>query len=165
LIQTFGDDDVQGPPQPSHTFRPTCVALIRVLAILLALIPAPACRKSPDRSEAPQTSAAPQTQLRTELYFGLSKPDGGTVSAAEWDQFLARDVTPRFPEGLTVLDAAGQYQTQSGQLTREDTKLLILIHPAGPEKEKAIGDVIARYKELFRQESVLRVSAPAKVSF
>mgnify|MGYP001066167010 CR=1 FL=1 len=139
--------------------------VVQILGLLLALFPTPACKKSLERPEAPQTAAPQQAQLRTELYFGLSKPDGGMVSAAEWDQFLAREVTPRFPDGLTVLDAAGQYQTQSGQLTREKTKLLILIHPANPEKEKAIGEVIARYKEIFRQESVLRVSAPARVSF
>src|SRR5437016_3726037 len=51
---------------------------------------------------------------RTELYFGRSIPGGGEVSAAEWQRFLADVVTPRFPNGFTIVDAAGQYREKKG---------------------------------------------------
>ena len=44
------------------------------------------------------------------LYFGTQTPDGA-VTAEQWTQFLATDVTPRFPRGLTVWPAAGQWQS------------------------------------------------------
>src|SRR6185503_16288331 len=39
---------------------------------------------------------------RTELYFGSSKPDGSVVTEAEYQLFVNNEVTPRFPDGLTV---------------------------------------------------------------
>jgi hypothetical protein len=39
----------------------------------------------------------------------LSKLDGSLVSSEQWQQFLDRHITPRFPEGLTVIEASGQY--------------------------------------------------------
>src|SRR6476660_1905311 len=48
----------------------------------------------------------------TKLYFGLGPfdhPDQG-VSEADWRGFLDREVTPRFPDGLSVLDVYGQWQ-------------------------------------------------------
>ena len=38
------------------------------------------------------------------MFFGRGKPGGGTVSDGEWRDFLAAEVTPRFPDGLTVVD-------------------------------------------------------------
>ena len=42
-----------------------------------------------------------------QLFFGRSTIEGGEVSDEAWAAFLADTVTPRFPDGLTVLDAAG----------------------------------------------------------
>ena len=50
---------------------------------------------------------------KEELYFGLSKPAGGTVTEAEWQLFLNLVITPRFPTGLTVVAAEGQYLNSS----------------------------------------------------
>ena len=47
---------------------------------------------------------------RTELFFGTAKPDGTAVTEAEWTAFLADEITPRFPDGLTVLSGMGQWQ-------------------------------------------------------
>lgn len=51
--------------------------------------------------------------LRTELFFGLSKPDG-EVTEEELQQCLAQHITPRFPEGLTVVTGLGQCSNASG---------------------------------------------------
>jgi hypothetical protein len=54
--------------------------------------------------------AASAAQLRTTLYFGMTRPTGA-VSELEWQIFLRDEVTKRFPLGLTVWEAQGQWQT------------------------------------------------------
>src|SRR5262245_52146279 len=70
---------------------------------------------------------ASASQLRTTLYFGLGRPKG-MVSELEWQVFLRDEVTPRFPAGLTVWEAQGQWQSQGG-IGHERTKVLLLVHP------------------------------------
>lgn len=103
--------------------------------------------------------------IREELYFGLSFPDGGTISEVQWQQFLREEITPRFRDGLTVVDAYGQWLDSSENLVRERTKLVILIHPESAERDRAIREIIDSYKQKFQQESVLRVSASVRVAF
>src|SRR5262245_56114933 len=52
-------------------------------------------------------------QVRTTLYFGLTRPKGA-VSELEWQLFVRDEVGTRFPEGLTVWDADGQWRTPAG---------------------------------------------------
>jgi hypothetical protein len=105
---------------------------------------------------APETGAEPW--IRTELFFGLSRPDGGTISDSEWESFLDAEITPRFPDGLTVLSAAGQWQGEDNQIVEEPSKLLILLYPreAIPESHKEIEEIRSAYEKAFQQESVLR---------
>jgi hypothetical protein len=98
------------------------------------------------------------------LYFGLDKPQG-RVSEADWNQFLSEEVTPRFPDGLTVWDAKGQWKDPKGKMSKELTKVLLLVHPDNAVEDKAIQTVIEIYKKKFGQESVMKVRAAADVSF
>ena len=106
------------------------------------------------------TSVFADKYIRTELYFGLSKPDGGEVSEAEWDKFLETEVTPRFPAGLTVLSGYGQYKDDdTGKIVGEKSRVLILLYPkkdrrASHEKIEQIRTV---YIKQFSQKSVLRM--------
>ena len=109
--------------------------------------------------------AAPLHWTRTELYFGRSMPGGQTVADAQWQTFLDQCVTPRFPDGLTVVDAAGQWTGSDGKAIAEKTKLLILLHRPGEAANRAIDEIRRDYKRRFGQESVLRASSPANVSF
>ena len=103
--------------------------------------------------------------LQDELYFGRSRP-GGLVTEEQFQRFLRNVVTPRFPDGLTVFDASGQFRTSTGTIIREPTKVLILIYPNSPAKRRAIEEIISLYKTQFQQESVLRVtSVPVRVGF
>src|SRR5688572_18413097 len=72
------------------------------------------------------TSSA--SQLRTTLYFGLARPNG-SVSELEWQIFLRDEVTTRFPDGLTVWEAAGQWRRPDGRIDHEQSKVLLLVHP------------------------------------
>lgn len=120
------------------------------------------------RAQLPQAPATSEIQtnvlVQDELYFGRNKPVG-QVSNQDFQRFLQEEVTPRFPDGLTVLDADGQFLGSSG-IIKEKTKLLILIHPNSQEDGQEIQEIIDEYKNQFQQESVLRVtSTPGQVRF
>jgi Protein of unknown function (DUF3574) len=103
---------------------------------------------------------------RTELYFGTGKPDGSEVSVEEWSKFLAAEVTPRFPEGFTVLDGFGQFRDSNGKIVRETSHCLILLYPKRIRKENnlKIEEIREIYKKTFQQESVLRLDFKQSVS-
>ena len=115
-----------------------------------------------------RTSAAVKAEkfLRTELYFGRSKPDGLQVSDEDWTRFLAEIVTPRFPDGFTVFKATGQYQEKSGKVIKEPSTVLVLLYPrkTRTESRTKIEEIRTAYKKQFNQESVLRIDLPYKVS-
>ncbi len=120
------------------------------------------------RAQIPQAPATSEIRtnilVQDELYFGRNKPVG-EVSEQDFQLFLQNEVTPRFPDGLTVVDANGQFLGSNG-IIQEKTKLLILIHSNNQEDRKEIQEIIDRYKAQFQQESVLRVtSKPAQVRF
>ncbi len=92
--------------------------------------------------------------LRAELFFGRALKAGGSISDAAWAAFLARDVTPRFPQGLTVLDGAGQWRNKSGRIVRERSKVLVIIAPERPDVSARLDAIVETYKRQFRQESV-----------
>jgi hypothetical protein len=96
---------------------------------------------------------------RTELYFGLAKPDGSEVTAEEWAQFLADKVTPRFPAGFTVIEALGQYQGNDKKIVKEKSRVLILLYEKKDRKltNGKIEEIRAAYKKAFQQESVMRL--------
>ena len=93
-------------------------------------------------------------QIRTMLFFGLSKPKGA-VSELEWQLFLRDEVTPRFPDGLTAWDARGQWRAPSGDLEHESSKVLLLVHPDTQTARQSIQEVIAAYRKAFEQQAVL----------
>jgi len=105
--------------------------------------------------------------VQTLLVFGLSKPDGGTVSEEEWITFVDTYVTPKFKEGLTILDSDGQWMMESGEVIKEDSKILILLYDneSSAEVDDAIEQIKETYKKLFNQEAVLRITSAAGVSF
>ena len=98
------------------------------------------------------------------VYFGLAKGSGETVTEEEWQSFLSDTVTPRFPDGLTVLDARGQwFDTEAGRLYRESTKLLNVLVPADATDSgvNSVHDISDVYKRRFEQEAVFYTSLPA----
>ncbi|MGE5767111.1 MAG: DUF3574 domain-containing protein [Bacteroidota bacterium] len=103
---------------------------------------------------------------RLELYFGTQRPGGAPVTDAEWAAFLDEEVTPRFPDGLTVLTGNGQWRNSKGVVTKETSAVLVILYEPSAEKEAAIEDIRAAYKDRFDQESVMRVDGPTQcVSF
>ena len=99
------------------------------------------------------------------LFFGRSQGEVEVVNEEAWHAFLAKEVTPRFPDGLTVLDAVGQWREGSGAIVRERTKLLLVLAPPGEDAMRRTDEITNAYKRTFGQSSVLRVVTEACVSF
>ena len=104
----------------------------------------------------------------TRLYFGLGPadhPEQG-INEGRWREFLDREVTPRFPAGLSVLDTYGQWLSK-GQSSPERlrSKVLIVDYPDSQENRDKIDAIRAAWKKITGDQSVLRVTQPADVSF
>ena len=111
----------------------------------------------------PACPAGQAPAIQEWLYFGTQAPSG-RVSPDDWSRFLADTVTPRFPEGLTAWQAAGQWRSSTGAIVHEPAYVLSLLHPPGAAAESSVQDVMAAYKTRFAQEAVLRVRAQACTS-
>lgn len=106
--------------------------------------------------------------LRSELYFGIGPADSTDGGAADlrWRAFLDREVTPRFPDGLTVFDAYGQWLTRG-----RDTpgclrsKVLVILHEDTPANRASIEAIRRAWKDSTRQQSVLLATEVVEVSF
>lgn len=105
---------------------------------------------------------APQKpMMEIELLLGRGK-----ANDARWKQFLAREVTPRFPDGLTVYDTYGQWRDRKRNvILREQGRVLRIIVPADAPIADEIAAVAGAYKKQFRQKSVGIVTRAACVSF
>jgi hypothetical protein len=124
-------------------------ALLLVLAAPVAAQPALHC------------SGAQKSWMVAELLFGRSN-----VSDRSWDRFLAAEVTPRFPDGLTVYDARGQWRNpETKTISRERSKVVMIAMPPGADNDVRLQAVIDAYKTRFRQQSVGLILRPSCVSF
>jgi hypothetical protein len=102
---------------------------------------------------------------RTELFFGSERPSKPEVSDIEFKQFLDEVVTPRFPDGLTVLKGFGQFRESDGAIVQESSFVLILLYPHETLRDSSakIEEIRVLYKKRFEQQSVLRVDDPRSV--
>jgi Protein of unknown function (DUF3574) len=128
--------------------------------------PTPVATAAPAVPEAQPAIPGVDAQLfaRTELFFGSERP-GPDVSRREFNQFLDKEITPRFPDGLTLLSGRGQFREANGTIVEENSFVLILFYPYEDRAEaSALVEELRRlYTEQFNQESVLRVDDPRPV--
>ena len=96
---------------------------------------------------------------RVELYLGAGK-----ATRRDWSAFLARVVTPRFPDGFTSLDGRGQWRRPGG-LSRERTHVLVIFYRRDGTSDARIEAIRSAYRRVFAQTSVLRADAAACVGF
>jgi uncharacterized protein DUF3574 len=126
------------------------------IALLLALLLAVGCQSQ---------SASPvgSDWIETQLFFGLTKPGGERISDADWHDFVDHAITPRFPDGFTLLYGDGQYRGDDGAIHKEPSAILLLLHPPGDDAK--LNEIARDYDQRFHQESVLRSDLPAKTTF
>ncbi|MEO6687679.1 MAG: DUF3574 domain-containing protein [Dokdonella sp.] len=106
-----------------------------------------------------------QLATRDTLYFGRSIPGGGDVDEAAWQRFENEILLPAFPRGYTMLDAHGRWRGMDGVSIGEASRIVILVHGDDAASDAAMRNVIARYRSMFKQESVLRERAAVCASF
>jgi hypothetical protein len=101
-----------------------------------------------------------------ELMFGRNIGGRLGVTEAKWRRFVDREITPRFPAGLTITDARGQWQdARRKTIVREPSKIVMIILPGEATDNDRLGEIVAAYKTRFRQDSVGLIVRPACVSF
>jgi hypothetical protein len=131
---------------------------LRALAVAIALLAADVAAWA---QPALQCGAGQNSWIVADLLFGRSH-----VSEAGWSRFLAAEVTPRFPDGFTVLDGSGQWRALGGtKIARERSKVVMIAMPPGADNDAKLQAVIDAYKTRFKQQSVGLIVRPACVSF
>jgi Protein of unknown function (DUF3574) len=117
----------------------------------------------------PSQPSCPGAQLPrqvAELLFGRDIGQHLDVSESDWSRFVARELMPRFPDGLTVTDAVGQWRDRdSGRVAREPSKHVEIVLPGNADDEARLDAAVAAYKRIFHQHSVGVIVRTACVSF
>jgi len=131
------------------------------VAALLALAMT-ACAPAGPRHALAEGDCAQRVQER--VYFGLSD-DKGPIAEADWQTFVERVVTPRFPAGLTVIAASGQWRDRDGRIGREPSRVVEIVHDDTAPPARLVGEIVAAYKRDFRREAVLVVRTPVTACF
>jgi len=106
-----------------------------------------------------------KTFVRDALYFGLSIPGGGEVSAGDWKRFETDVVSAAFPQGFTVLDSHGTWRGDNGETVAEPGHIIVILHEDDSRSAAAIRDIADRYRTMFHQEAVLRERSTVCASF
>ena len=160
-------------PRRTHTsgFCPpylTCGAIERVRTfirpvVVLLLVLAPAGAANAQLSEC---RGGQKPQQVAELMFGRKIGDRIAVSDVEWGRFVDREITPRFPDGLTVFNTTGQWRDQANnRIVREPSKIVQIVLPGNAEDFARLNEIAEAYKTRFKQQSVGVILRPACVSF
>jgi uncharacterized protein DUF3574 len=110
--------------------------------------------------------AGQKPQEVAELLFGRKIGDRIAVSETQWGRFVDREISPRFPDGLTVLDAKGAWRDTSRRtIVHEPSKVVEIVLPGKPDDVDELNQIAQAYKSRFRQQSVGIVVRGACVSF
>jgi hypothetical protein len=115
-------------------------------------------------SALPKATTGCSKRVQERLFFGLNGPQG-EIPDAEWDAFVDTVVTPRFPAGLTIVEATGQWQSRDKRVSRESSRVLEIIHEGSPDASRRIVEIASEYKRRYRQESVLIARGRVEVCF
>lgn len=134
--------------------------------------PAPATATATLRGDAARPDAA-AGWVRSELYFGVGEESGASerkqtdaITEAQWRAFLDKQVTPRFPDGLTVFDAYGQWLFRgAAEPNRLRTKVLVVLHENTPQRRADIEAIRLAWKQATGHQSVLWAQQAVEVSF
>jgi hypothetical protein len=101
-----------------------------------------------------------------ELMFGRNIGTRTAVNESQWVRFVDREIMSRFPEGLTVYNAAGQWRDLgSNKILREPSKVVQIVLPGRDDDIARLNEIAEIYKARFKQQSVITIVRPACVSF
>ena len=130
---------------------------MRHLILIACLLAVTSCSRPAGARSADAFCALGDTALvRDVLYFGRNTPGGTELRDSAWHEYVDEVVTPRFPAGLTIWEAAGQWRGASGKVEREKSKVLTLLHPGDSGSDRRVVEAVGEYKRRFAQEAVPR---------
>ncbi|WP_200303650.1 DUF3574 domain-containing protein [Streptomyces adelaidensis] len=168
-------------PTPAPTRARTRVAVAAAVCLLAACAPTAYATLAEDGSTGSAGSpgsagttgsvvapARGTPYIETRLFFGTERPDGGpAVTDEQFTEFVDREVTPGFPDGLTVQEGRGQWRDASGTIEKERSYELILLYPvrAAAAGDRKIEEIRGDYRKEFGQEAVARVDDSTRVDF
>jgi hypothetical protein len=114
----------------------------------------------------PSCHGTQQPKMVAELMFGRDIGHGVGVSEPEWQRFVTRELVSRFPDGLTIIDAVGQWRDRdSGRIVHEASKHVEIVLPGNKDDDARLDAVVAAYKQAFHQHSVGVIVRTACVAF
>lgn len=128
----------------------TIALFITTSTLLIAAAPV-----TPAQTAALVCHGAQRPREIAELLFGRDIGEHLGVSESAWDRFVAREMTPRFPNGLTIIDAIGQWRDRSsGRIVHEPSKKVEIVLPGDSDDEARLDAVVTAYKRAFQQQAV-----------
>jgi hypothetical protein len=132
-------------------------ALVFLVLALAACAPA---------GEVETCEAGAEPHVVATMYFGRNIGGELGVSEDEWDAFVDAEITPRFPDGLTVADATGQWRDpDSEEIVHEPSKALTVFLNDEAQGRAALEDIADAYKSQFQQQAVALVVETSCISF
>ncbi|MBL9207016.1 MAG: DUF3574 domain-containing protein [Opitutaceae bacterium] len=160
-------------PKPTRSLRVRFLASVLLAGASLAgcttpRTAVPAANNPPAALQGDSQRPALARWLRTELYLAVGRVDapGASLNETGWRAFLDREVTPRFPDGFSVVDAYGQWldrtRPEPGRLL---SKVIVILHEDTPARAADIDAIRVAWKRQTGAQSVLRASSPVDVSF
>ena len=145
----------------------TCWVVMRVvvLSVTIAFHLLASVVGAAAQTAAPACRGKQQLKDVAELLFGRDIGDRLGVSEAAWARFVAREMTPRFPDGLTITNATGQWRDRdSGRIVHEPSKQVEIVLPGNDDDQARLDAVVAAYKSTFHQQAVRVIVRSACVS-
>ena len=97
--------------------------------------------------------------VEAQLFFG------GSIVPEQWRSFLDQEISPRFPDGFTVLETQGEWRNRDGTISHETGHELLLVTTRSNTNEEKLNAIRDAYKRSFMQESVLLAEMPVCAAF
>lgn len=117
------------------------------------------------RNESTKSEAQSTQWFSTEIYFGRHFSAKGEITDQQFAEFLSLQVTPAFPAGMTVYDAYGQMRHSNGEIIKQKTKVVVLVHQNSKADDDAINKIIAAYRSKFANPQVMLLTRQVKSVF
>ncbi|MFF7337084.1 DUF3574 domain-containing protein [Streptomyces sp. NPDC008163] len=173
LFRTAAASEPAGSPDSRRPHRRAAlVAATAGLAVLAVGTPVAYATLGPGASPEPRPAVAEAVRgkdyVETRLLFGTERPDGGPeVTDRQFLAFVDEEVTPRFPNGLTIQDGRGQWRDSHGVVERERSYELTLLYPASEARLRGrqIERIRDAYEKEYAQESVGRLEERVTADF
>jgi Protein of unknown function (DUF3574) len=158
-------DDLCFPPA-KHAGAGEYPVVLKFVIAAATVLTLPFCCVGATQAQLLACGDAQKPQQVVELMFGRKIADRIAVTEDEWARFVDQEITPRFPDGLTVFSAAGHRRDQSSnRMLREPSKVVMIVLPGKAEDLAQVNEIAQAYKTRFKQQSVGVILRPACVSF